>query len=485
MATSSLDRIFGLRLLRTPQGLRVAVAVVFAVAAMYVATSRVVDVDIWWIAAAGRDMLATGRVPRVNGYSFAAPDQPWVMHEWLLGPFFALGLRAFGDSFGALATLAMLGAAVWIVLDLATREAAHPMRATALGLLTLVLFGRRFLTIRPMGIALLLSMVFAIVAFRPRFGARSLLLLVGLELFWANAHGSFLLGVALIAASAIDSAVDRRMRVAAAGLALLVTFANPYGWHLHAFVFRYLLGDHGGVHDFIRTHIAEFLPLWRNHGATVGPLEVIGLAVFGVFAVRAVFRREWRIRGALCLALFAMAISSVRHFEQFGLLTFVLLGPMTWSSTPSPRVMTRWTLVPGLVLGLIAYCLVRARRPADDWVAPTLGGPSLTRLIAALPDGARVVTTFPAAGRVIWLGAPRGIGVLYDPRNDCYPRNVAEDAFALDAPTLTAENALTILDRYAVAAVILPTSSRAATLAVGGGWRVARVDGAWTAIVRP
>jgi hypothetical protein len=477
-----LAGIFGLRLMRTPAGMRAVVGVVFAVAATYVATTPSVDVDIWWIAAAGRDMLASGHVPRVNGYSFAAPGQPWVMHEWLLGPLFALGFRALGPSFGALATLSLLAVAVWLVLDVATRDA--PVRATALGLLTLVLFGRRFLTIRPMGIALLLSVAFAIVAFRPRFQLRSLILLVGLELLWANAHGSFPLGVVLLAASAFDATVDRGMRAAAAGLALLVTFANPYGFHLHAFVFRYLLGDRGGIHDFIRTHIAEFLPLWRNRGATVGPLEVLGLFVFGVVAVRALYRREWRVRGALCLALLAMAISSVRHFEQFGLLTFVLLGPMVWGSTQSPRVATRWMLIPGIVLGSAAFAFVRTRRAADDWVAPTLGGASLPRLIAALPDGARVVTTFPAAGRVIWLGAPRGIRVLYDPRNDCYPRSVAEDAFVLDAPTATPHVARTILDRYGADTLVLPTSSRIATFASEAGWRVVRQDGAWSLIAR-
>jgi hypothetical protein len=475
--------VYGARLLATPRGLRVAIGVVFAVAAVFVATNRAVDVDVWWLAAAGRDTLASGHVPRVNGYSFAAPSEPWVMHEWLLGPFFAIGFGALGPSFSALATLLLVTLAAWLVLGVATREAEDPVRATVFGAATLIVFGTRFLTMRPMGVALLFSIAAAILAFRPRFDMRALLLAVAGELLWANVHGSFPLGVALLAAGAIAEPTDRRMRMAATALAFAVTFVNPYGWHLHALVLRYFAGDGGGIHDFIRTHIAEFLPLWRHRG-TVGPIEIVGLFVLGAFAVRALFRAHERVRAAFCLVLFAMALTSVRNFELFGLLTFVLLGARA-SRSPRPRVVTAWVLVPGVAVALLSHALLRARRAPDDWVAPTLGGPSLARLVSRLPEGARVATTFPAAGRVIWLGAPRRIGVLYDPRNDCYPRSVAEDAFALDAPTISPQDAFAILDRYRVDTLLLPGTSRVALFASAApGWRIADEDGPFRVIVR-
>ena len=58
-------------------------------AAAVIVRSPIGDPDVWWVAAAGREMLRTGGVLRHNLFSFTEPDHAWLMHEWLLGPLYA------------------------------------------------------------------------------------------------------------------------------------------------------------------------------------------------------------------------------------------------------------------------------------------------------------------------------------------------------------------------------------------------------------
>src|SRR5262249_25503493 len=79
-----------------PAPLGVRVGGLLALFGGHAVTEPVDDLDVWWIAAAGRDLLATSAVPRVNAYSYTAPDSPWVMHELAFGLLYAFGLHAVG-----------------------------------------------------------------------------------------------------------------------------------------------------------------------------------------------------------------------------------------------------------------------------------------------------------------------------------------------------------------------------------------------------
>jgi hypothetical protein len=90
--------------------LLVVVAVVLVAATVLAAIKPVTDPDVWWVAAAGREILAHHAVPTENLFSFVDPSHPWVMHEWLFGPAYALALERFGPAaFGAI-TLGVLAA---------------------------------------------------------------------------------------------------------------------------------------------------------------------------------------------------------------------------------------------------------------------------------------------------------------------------------------------------------------------------------------
>jgi hypothetical protein len=85
---------------------------------------------------------------------------------------------------------------------------------------------------------------------------------------------------------------------------------------------------------------------------------------------------------------------------------------------------------------------------------------------------------------VLWLGATRGVRVFYDPRNDCYPPEVAEAAFSLERPDAT-QSAPGVLDRWGVELALVPDSHPVfGALSTSPSWSPWRSVGAWTAFQR-
>jgi hypothetical protein len=82
---------------------------------------------------------------------------------------------------------------------------------------------------------------------------------------------------------------------------------------------------------------------------------------------------------------------------------------------------------------------------------------------------------------VLWEAAPRGVRVLYDFRNDCYPPEVARAQLALESGRAGVEALNEQLDRLDVDHVLsLEAMPLHAALAGSAGWlRGTRIDG-WT-----
>ncbi|WP_044249980.1 hypothetical protein [Chondromyces apiculatus] len=453
-------------------GAAAVVGAAFAGLAVQAATRPIDDPDVWWVAAAGRYVLATGEAPVENMYSYLEPGRPWVMHEWLFGAPYALGLERLGPSFFALAALGWLTIAAALVAQATLGACRRPVVGAALALLGLGVFGSRLLSARPASAAMVFPAAMVLLAFAPRMTRGRALAAVVVELLWANAHGSFPLGVVLLGAGALEhagggghggAARDGKLRVAAAIAAAAVTLVNPYGVALHRLVLGYLAGDSGGTYSFIREHLTEFAPLWRDGGRVVGAVEVAGLALVAALAASAAWVPRWRVRALLCAGLVGMAVSHVRHVELCGLVAVMLLAPhadalagklgvAARQGAPS-RGLALAALGPGVVAALVAHGaahrerVARGERGVAGWIAPGLGGEAMVGLAEALPDGARVFAPFKASGLLIWLTAERGVRVTRDPRNDCYGREVLEAALALDTPAEDAATAHTRLLR--------------------------------------
>ncbi len=453
------------------------------------ATSPITDPDIWWVAAAGREILATGRVPTTNLWSFADAAQPWVMHEWLFAVPYEQVLTRFGPhAFALVAAIACVAALVPVLAMLARARNAITVGFGAL--LCTTLFDMRLTTPRPPHVALALATATAWLAFRARFTRRDLAASALLGLVWANAHGSFPIGLGLLVAGAFEGRTDRRARVLGGVAFAAATLANPYGPRLHGLVLSYLLGTNAVI-QLVHAYVVEFMPVWR--AVIVGrldPARLAGFVVVVALAIGALARPSLRARGVFVLALCAMTLRQFRHLELTGLLGVPLLAPVMddWLDR------TRWRPVTGpalaraipfaaallVVAAIVSHAVTLAVRPTGAWLYDNIGGTHLPALAIGVRPGARIFTTFEHTGVVIWHAAPRGARVLYDLRNDCYAEGTAEDAGMLQRPLAPGARPLEVLARRRVDTVLLDGSHPlAGILGRDPAWRVEARSGTW------
>ncbi|MET0389024.1 MAG: hypothetical protein ABW321_23825 [Polyangiales bacterium] len=438
----------------------------------------VFDPDVWWVAAAGRVALETGRAPAWNLFSFTEPERPWIMHEWLLGPLYALGLTRMGPAFFVLVALGAYGLGLHLIVRATLGRARHSLVGVLFAGVGTVFFLRRLVSARPMHLAALCPLGLGILAFGPAFSRWQLLGVVVIEWLWANCHGSFPLGLLLLMAAALDAERDRRRRWIALGLAGAVSFVNPYGAKLHVFVWHYFAGG-AGIFRSIHQHSSEFGSLFAAWGKLIKLQELVGCTLGVCLALVVLATPRHRVRGLVCLGLWVMAFRQARHIDLAGLLSCVLLLPWAdarlraWSRPPQLEAAFRrrasWLLVgPVWLLAALIFTTSYTSRHPGDWVDPDFG---FAGELAAVPDGARLFIPFHYAGYAIWHGYPRGIRVFFDPRNDCYTSEALERYVTLNAARDPSE-ARQLLDASHTDTVLAPTGHPLlAILADTPGWQ--------------
>jgi hypothetical protein len=425
------------------------------------------DPDVWWVAAAGRDLLATHAVPTQNLFSFVEPTHPWIMHEWLLGPVYALGLWRCGPAFFVLVAIGTLAAGLWLVAHATLGRATHPLAGSLLLCIAALFFLRRLQTARPSCVSLLFPLLLSGLAFGPTFGPGRVLVCILCEWVWANAHGSFPIGILLLLAAAIDQPRDRGLRLGAAAGAAVITLLNPYGLRLHAFVFDYFLGR-AGIYREIHDAIPEFRSMWQAWGSLITWPELLGFGIVAVMAVAAALHARYRWRGLLCLALLWAATRQARHLELAGLVSCMLLVPWAdnwvtgWAAPadadpPFRRRALAWLLGPTLALGLGVFVWAWLHRKPSEWLS---ADQAFVGSLTAVADAARLYVPFHSAGLAIWYGYPRGIRVFYDPRNDCYSVETLRAFAALGqtGSSTAVQNARQILAASGTDTVLIPAT---------------------------
>ncbi|MFO0629573.1 MAG: hypothetical protein U0325_28615 [Polyangiales bacterium] len=409
-----------------PQTPRALLALSVGLVALQAAVAPLWDADLWWLLRAGEDLLRDGAVPRHNRYGFTAPTHPWVMHEWLLGAAGAGLVRAFGLPGIALLRIAAtltVGAFAWRV----ALRGARPLAAAIAVAAMFALFGGRFESARPLGLAYAPAMVVVWAAFAPALRARHALAAIVATALWTNAHGSFPLALVTLAAGAWESPDRRRVALVAACAA--VTFVNPYGPRMHDLVARYLGGVDGDAVAVVHQRIVEWWPLHRAPLRMYRPPELLGYIAVVALWLRALRHPRWRPRAVFGLALCAMALRHQRHLQLAGLLSLPLLAPVLGPGAGGERSRARGALLTVGLIALVVWAAVARARPVARWVNPTRDPADFARLHAALPADARLFATLPFAGYAVFR---RGPAVFFDPRNDCYPADVLREALDLD-----------------------------------------------------
>src|ERR1051326_4392444 len=164
------------------------------------------DSDFWFHLKTGQYVFSTHSIPRTELFSFTYRGIPWVAHGWLSGVFFyavwtTVGPKLLTFIFALLAALAF-----WITFK---RAKSHPLFA-AVAVLIGIWTAMPNLGVRPRVFSMLFVSIFLAVLDRFARGIKEhwVWLLVPIMVLWANLHGGFLLGLALIALTEVGMVFD-------------------------------------------------------------------------------------------------------------------------------------------------------------------------------------------------------------------------------------------------------------------------------------
>jgi len=281
------------------------------------------DPDTYSHIALGRWILEHHTVPTTDPFSATLRGTHWVAFEWLSQTIFALAYSIGGWTGVVALTSAAVAAAFGLLARFLLRE--WQPNAVLIAVLCAMLLTSPHMLARPHILALPV-MVGWIATLIRAVDTRSCppWYLLPLMMLWANLHGSFTFGLAMIAPIACDALWraphSARLSVARqwalfAVLALGAACLNPYGPEAILVTFRTVaLGA-------ALTVVTE----WRSQDFThLGAFEIILLAAFGLTLYRGVTLPLLRI--VMLLGVLHLSLSQVRHADLLGMLAPIFLA---------------------------------------------------------------------------------------------------------------------------------------------------------------
>ena len=356
-------------------------------AAFGVVRSFNVDPDLWWHIKTGDLILSTHRWATTDPYSYTAKGMPWMSCEWLGDVVFAAVYR-IGGLRGLEALLVVLAGAVILALyAFATLRCGNSKAGFVAAAVLLTLANASF-NLRPqmMGYLFLILTLIALERFR-QGKQRAVWMLPVLFMFWINSHGSWIIGlgvVALYIACGLVSfqvgsleaqrwSTSERLRLETVFMLSLAAVAvTPYGVRLAAYPFT--------VASSLPISVANILE-WQ-----VMPFNLIGGKIFlvlvlGFFLVQMAFRISWRAFEVL-LFLFgtAMACLHVRFLLLFVPFFAPLMATILARWAPAynkvkDQYLINFALMAGIVIAMVHYFPSRSdmnKKVADQFPAQAL-----------------------------------------------------------------------------------------------------------------
>jgi hypothetical protein len=375
-----------------------------------------IDSDTYWQIASGKWILDHNALPRVDIYSFTKAGEPWVSSSWLAQVLFAEAYELAGWTGPVVLAAASIAAAFALFAFVLARRIpaiyALLVAVAALALSTGHLLARPHVLVLP----LMVAWVSGLLQASERREAPSFWLLPLIAL-WANLHGGFVFGLALVAPFALDALWNaqepQRRRLAlrwiAFGIAALAACcATPYGWG-SILAARKIL-DLG---ELLRL-IYEWMPVNFSH---FGPFETYVFAAIAGAVYCGVKLTPPRI--ILVLGLFHMALSHVRNLEIFALLMpLVVVTPVAsqFGLTAARLVRTSFPIASAAILAALLGASTWAFAATSRYSPPLVQSPAaaVDALIAQHPK--RILNDLPFGGYLI----SRQLPVFIDGRAELY-----------------------------------------------------------------
>ena len=461
----------------TPGGARAnqVVALVLAIIGLRIGMGSLYDNSFLTHLATGRLILDDGVIPRSDPYSFTAFGDPWTVQSWGASVIFA-GIEQMAGLGGIRVLVGLLSAAT-AVLAWKLTSAAEGLVGRLLIAVPVLAIGAGLWVERPLifSLVLLLGVLFAI---EGRLDAR---MMVPVFLIWVNLHGSFVLGLAAIAAYGVGRALDRdrptrelRVFVFAAAGTFLGGLLSPLGPKLLVFPLQLLQRREAFV------AVAEWKPpTWQQ------PVE-IAFALQLVIALGLVLLRYRRWRSIVPIVCFAaISLQSTRNIVHASL---VMLPAMAIAAQGlgtidgrrpvrilRPVVMALWAL-------LAVTAAIGLRLPDTDFSDYPVASAAWMRSEGLLDTDDRVVSRDFVGNYLEFRYGPDEVRVFIDDRVDMYPTDLIADYGALlDEGTDFAA----ILERADATAVLWDRDSAFGDWLEdpGNGWEIVHDEDRWMVAV--
>jgi hypothetical protein len=460
------------------------------------------DGDTGWHIRTGEWILAHGRVPRQDIFSFTRPDQTWYAWEWLSDV-----VMGWLHQVGGMQAV-LLGAVVLICLTFALLyRLVRRKCGSALIAFVLTAIAAGGSSIHWLARPHLFTMLFLVVFYSILEDGRMRLLFVlpVSTVIWTNLHGGFFAGILLICAYAggeliaalvARSSEDRRAAAGWSwryGLAALgcfaASFVNPYGWRLHAHLIAFLRNPAYFL------NIAEFASISFRH--PLAPFFELMLLLGAATAFWSIVQR--RFVSFLLLAGYThLALLSIRNIPLFMIIAAPAVGlalaewlrllQQETAGSPLHRVFRginslsarltaadagpHWHLAGPVAIFMIGV-MMYGHAPSPHFQAEYDPRIYPVAALAALRDSDRIFSSDTWGGYLVYRRYPARVFV--DGRSDFYgPAFEAEYADVLSARY----NWEAVLAAYGVDTVILAVDAPlSSTLKNSSNWRAVYDDG--------
>jgi tetratricopeptide (TPR) repeat protein len=409
-----------------------AIVIVLAVAfPFFLALEKISESDTFWHLKTGEWIIAHGAVPHADPFSATVNGKEWLDWEWLfqVGIYVLYSWGGFHELVVGKAIVVFLAGLV--VFRTCQRNGAGVSLA-AVAMMAAFVASRARLDVRPDVVMLLFAaLTIALLETAHRGKPYALLWLPVLELVWVNVHGSFLLGIGLMAMYGLVQGIEFALRkewrclgliVGALALACAACLVNPFGIRLvqHAIEQTRSSSPSGAIGEWQPTR--ELLVTEPNWALRVfWWLFWLNPAV--LVAVLAIKRREFPWAHALVVAaMSALALDANRFTALYAVVTAPILahGLAVLRERFAGKKRSDWGeatagIVAGITAAFLIFVVVTNRwaiaesRPAkfgvgvDESVVPVRA----LSVMMKLPGGLNVFNTFLSGGPLIWTGYPQ------------------------------------------------------------------------------
>ena len=453
------------------------------------------DADTFWHIHTGQWILDHGQFPVVDSYSYTATGKRWIAIEWLSEIFLALAFK-IGEWRGVviLSTIAI----ATIIATLCFYLLRNLRFSVAIGWTALTAFAisPHYLA-RPHLFSYILLLVWLIIlidAYDSEDFKPSTALLCILMMLWANLHGGFTFGLALLYVFAGFSCYEKIVQrdyvrfwnvlfmLLAVSVSALLT---PYGV-FSAFQTLEIMNS-----KFVPTHIAEWIsPDFQKYRIHLFLLVALLTAMAGLGV---------RLRGPR-LILFSMlmflGLSHIRGLWMFFLaIPIILARPVLkrssawWRTAEYAKCQSseivagasdpvlvylqkRFIVLPAICFAMASLMTIYSWHQINDGPAKNITPKAAIDFVRSAGITGNVFNNYDFGGYLIFSGIPTFIDGRNAPYSDDFAQRYIETSGLVDI-----NNAFQLLDEYKVNwAILLPNEPLAKALGQSARWHQAYLD---------